>query len=118
MKSLRISVREQSRTDQQPEPNWNNFNGSNAAERISSEVFSDSFNTCLDITLSNLEDIWKTYSGLTINQGQIRLRPGTKVNIEALVQWDRDRIRLNEDPTATPFSVGDRIGQIKMYNTH
>ena len=94
------------------------FNGSNAAERISSKVFSDSFNTCLHITFSNLEDNWKTYSGLTINQGQIRLRPGTKVNIKEIVQWVRDRIRLNEDPAATPFTVGNRIDLINWYNTH
>ena len=94
------------------------FNRSNAAERISSEVFSDSFMTCLDLTFSDLEDNWKTYSGLTINQGQIRLRPGTKVNIKALVQWVRDRIRLNEDPTTMPFPVVERIDLINRYNTH
>ncbi len=68
------------------------FNGANAAQRISSEVFSDTYTTCLNLTFSDLEDTWKTYSGLTINQGQIRLRPGTKVNIKALLQWVRDRI--------------------------
>ena len=88
------------------------FNNANAAERISSEVFSDSFNTCLDITFTDLEDNWKTYSGLTVNQGQIRLRPGTKVNIKALVQWVRDRIRLNEDPSDTAFPVADKIDLI------
>ena len=94
------------------------FNNANAAERISSEVFSDSFNTCLDITFTDLEDNWKTYSGLTVNQGQIRLRPGTKVNIKALVQWVRDRIRLDEDPSNTAFPVADKIDLINRYNTH
>ena len=81
------------------------FNRSNAAQRISSEVFSDSFMTCLDLTFSDLEDNWKTYSSLAMNQGQIRLRLGTKVNIKALIQWVRDHIRLNEDPTIMPFLV-------------
>ena len=95
------------------------FNGANAARRISSEVFSDSFTTCLDLTLTEIEDCWKTYSGLMVNQqGQIRLRPGTKVNIKALVQWVRDRIRLNEDPAANPFPVADRVELINRFNTH
>ena len=94
------------------------FNGANAAERISSDVFSDSFTTCLDITFTDLEDSWKTYSGLTINQGQIRLRPGTKVNIKAMIQWVRDQIRLDRDPSTVPFPVADRIDLINRYNTH
>ena len=94
------------------------FNRANAAARISSEEFSISFTTCLDLTSTEIEDCWKTYSGLTVNQGQIRLRPGTKVNIKALVQWVRDRIRLNEDPAATPFPVANRIELINRFNTH
>ena len=94
------------------------FNRANAAARISSEVFSDSFTTCLDLKFTEIEDCWKTYSGLTVNQGQIRLRPGTKVNVKAFVQWVRDRIRLNEDPAATPFPVADRVELIDRFNTH
>ena len=42
--------------------NTNNtiFNDPNAAERIAGEVFSDNFNTCIDITFMELEDNWKT----------------------------------------------------------
>ena len=95
------------------------FNGSQADERISSKVFSDSLNTCLDLlSFTDLEDNWKTYSGLTVNQGQIRIRPGTKTNIKALIQWVRDRIRLDQDPAVTPFPVANRIDLINRYNTH
>ena len=94
------------------------FNGANAARRISSEVFSDSFSTCHDLTLTDLEDSWKTYSGLTINQGQIRLKPGTKVNIKALIQCVRDQIRLDRNPADVEFPVEDRIDLINRFNTH
>ena len=94
------------------------FNGNTNAERISSEVFSDLFVTCMDMTNVELDDDWKTYAGLTVNQGQIRLRPGTKKNIRAFVQWTRDEIRLGRDPAATPFPVGNTQELLQRYITH
>ena len=94
------------------------FDGSNGAERISSEVFNDSFHTCIDIKFNELEENWRTYSALTVVEGRIRLRPRTKVNIKAFVQWTRDMVRQNEDPAAIPFPVNERDELIERYNTH
>ena len=93
-------------------------NGNNAAERIAAEVFNDNFNTCVDIQFSELEDNWRTYSGLTVAEGRIRIRPRTKVNIKALVQWVRDRVRQDEDPTTIPFPVAERDDLMERYNSH
>ena len=62
------------------------FDGVNGADRICTEVFNDNFNVCIDITFREFEDNWKTFSALTILEGQIRLRPRTKGNIRAFVQ--------------------------------
>ena len=48
------------------------------AQRIASDIFGDQFTSCLDITFKELEDHFKTYSDLTVTQGQIRVRPGTR----------------------------------------
>ena len=65
------------------------FNSNNAAEMIAADAFNENINTCVDIKFSGLEDNCKTYSGLTVTEGCIRLRPITKVNIRAFIQWTR-----------------------------
>ena len=94
---------------------WNN---ESASQRIADEVFNNNFNTCIDITFTELDDHWKTYSSLTVADGRIRLRPGTKVNIRAFVQWVRDKLRTDEDPSAELFPVALRSDLIDRYNTH
>ena len=75
------------------------------AECIADDVFDNLFTTCMDITFKELDDHFKTYSELTVAQGQIRLRPGTRKNIKAFVQWTRDEICLGRNPGAIPFPV-------------
>ena len=94
------------------------YDGRNAATRISSDVFGDDFTTCMDLSFEDLDNDWKSYSSLTVAQGQIRLQPNVKKNIRALVQWARDKIRTGQDPTDEPFPVGDAVDLIQRYNTH
>ena len=86
---------------------------SNAAQRIAAEVFNNNFTTCLDIEFSELENSWKTYSTLSVAEGLIRLRPGTKVNIWTFFQWTRDRIRLDKDTALVYFNVAKGNNLIK-----
>ena len=94
------------------------WNGETASRRIASDVFNDSFDSCIDITFSELDDHWKTYSSLTVAEGRIRLRPATKVNIRSLVQWTRDMVRTDQDPTTIAFPVANRSELLNRYNTH
>ena len=59
--------------------------GNNVSDLIAADVFNNNFNTCVDIKFSKLEDNWKTYSGLTVAEGCISLRPRTKVNIREFI---------------------------------
>ena len=74
------------------------FAGSTAAQRLATEMFDDEFISTMDKTFEELDEDFKTWSGLTVNQGQIRLTPGTKRNIKAFVQWSRDVIRTSRSP--------------------
>ena len=94
------------------------WNGESASQRIANDIFNNSFNTCIDITFTELDNHWKTYSSLTVADGRIRLRPGTKVNIRAFVQWTRDKLRTGEDPAIEMFPVASRTDLIDCYNTH
>ena len=58
--------------------------GCNLAQIISAEVFNKSFTACLVIEFAELEDSWKTYRNFSVDEGRIRLRPSTKVNIRHL----------------------------------
>ena len=42
---------------------------------IASEIFMDSFESVMDISDEDLADAFKTFAGLTVAQGQIRLLP-------------------------------------------
>ena len=94
------------------------FNDANAAERIAADVFNDEYSTCMDITIPDLEDNWKTYNALTLAEGRIRLTPRTKANIKALLQWVRDRIRVGEDPGDAEFPVNERTDLMERFNSH
>jgi hypothetical protein len=56
------------------------------AQRIADDIFANLFTSCMDVTFKELDERFKTYSDLTVVQGQIRLRPGARKNIKAFVQ--------------------------------
>jgi hypothetical protein len=88
------------------------------AERFANDVFDDLFTSCLDITFKELDEHFKTYGELTVAQGQIRVRPGSRKNIKAFVQWTRDELRLGRDPSLTPFPIDIVSDCIRRYKTH
>ena len=90
----------------------------NDAAAFASEVFMDDFETCKDVTDDDLLDAFKTFSGLTVAQGQIRLLPGQKKKIKAFSQWVKDQYRLGLNPADTMFPVNETIGLLKRASTH
>jgi Reverse transcriptase (RNA-dependent DNA polymerase) len=88
------------------------------AQRLAADIFGDQFSSCLDITFKELDEHFKTYSDLTVAQGQIRLRPGTRKNIKAFVQWTRDELCLGRDPAMIPFPIEMVSDLIRRYKTH
>ena len=93
-------------------------NGNNAVEMISVDVFNENFNTRVNINFSELKYNWKTYSRLTVAEGRIRLRPRTKVNIRACVQYARGEISKDENPILTLFPLAERDDLIERFDTH
>ena len=94
------------------------FNGDTASERIATEMFDDDFRSCVDKTMSEVEDDLKSWSTLTINQGQIRLSPGIKKRLKAFIQWCRDKFRVGEDPAAEAFPVAETPSLIQRMKEH
>jgi hypothetical protein len=88
------------------------------AARIADDIFDYLFMLCLDISFKELNDHFKTYSKLSAAQGQICIRPGTRKNIKAFVQWTRDEICLAHDPGALVFPVNQVSDLIRRYKTH
>jgi hypothetical protein len=61
------------------------------AQRIADDAFDNPFLSCKDVTFKELDDHFKTYYDLTVAQGQIRLRPGTRKN-QSVCSVDSQRV--------------------------
>ena len=94
------------------------FQERTAAQRISNEVFLDDFNVCMDKTYEELKDELKIYSRLNLAEGRIRILPGVQNRIRAFMQWTRDCIRQDLDPTSLLFPVGDVSNLLYRNETH
>ena len=94
------------------------FNGQTQAERLSSEMFDDDFKSCMDMTIDEIDEDLKTFSGLTIAQGQIRLTVGTKNRIKELMQWSRDMIRTGRDPASEACPAADITNIMRRCKSH
>jgi hypothetical protein len=94
------------------------FLGETAAQRIADDIFDDLFCTCKDLSFKELDERFKTYSELSVQQGQIRVRPGTRKNIKAFVQWTRNELRLGRDPSHSVFPLDQVSDLIRRYKTH
>ena len=94
------------------------FNGNTVAQRIAEELFDNDFHACIDKDDSEMGEDFKTYAGLTVAQGQIRLMPGTKRQIRSFVQWAKDQLRTGQNPSETPFPVADTAVLIRRHKSH
>ena len=53
-------------------------NGQSSAARLAEDIFDNAFSTCMDKTHTDVEVDFKSFSGLTLLQGQIRILPRVK----------------------------------------
>ena len=53
------------------------FNGDDKPDRVAAELFDYDFDSCLILSFIDIEEACKTLSGLTVQQGQVRLTPST-----------------------------------------
>ena len=72
----------------------------------------------MDKSIEEIDADFKTLENLSVAQGQIRLRPSAKTNIRAFVQWTRDELRLQRNPTSTEFPMNEARHLIRRYKTH
>ena len=85
------------------------FGGSTPAQRVASQIFIDSFDTTLSISIEEVNDAMTAFTKLTAANGRIPLQPGVKRRVTAFVQWARTMIQTGRDPTLVAFPVGDVI---------
>ena len=83
------------------------WNGETAATRIASNVFDDDFSSCMDKSFNDLDQDLKPCASLAAANGQICLNPRLKKNIRGFIQWCKDHIRCNEDPSIFTIPVDD-----------
>ena len=94
------------------------YEGQTAAKRVAADIFADNFNSCMDKSMDELQQDFKSYSDLTQAQGQTRFSPGIKRNVQALIQWVRDQYRLGFNPENAAFPVLDAANLIRRFKAH
>ena len=98
--------------------NVNNWHGQTQAQRIASDLFNDDHESARDMKFSDLTEDFKSYSALTVANGQICLSPGTKRNIRAFIQWCKHVFCLGGNPALTPFPVGTTPTLLRQEQSH
>ena len=61
------------------------LNTANQDKKFATEAFMDEFESCKDNSNEDLAECFETLLGLTVGQGQIRLKPQQKNNINAFI---------------------------------
>ena len=89
-----------------------------AAQRISLDIFNDSYDTCMDISFEDLDNDLKTFSELTVGEGRIRTTVRVKKNMKAMIQWVRNEIRYGLDPSDELFDPANSQTLMRRYATH
>ena len=85
------------------------FDGQAPSERVAEQLFMNSFDTCLSITIEDVKDAITGFTKLPANQGRIPFQPGVKRLIIAFVQWTRTELRCGRDPTSILFPVNNMV---------
>lgn len=88
------------------------------ADRLSEEMFDNSFESFMDMEYKNMIEDFKTMSNLTQNEGRIRLTLVMKRNIRGLLQWVKDEYRHGRDPSITQFNIDDIENLVRKNKTH
>ena len=73
---------------------------------------------CIDKTVKELDDDLKSYSTLTATNGQIRLNPGQKNNVEAFIPWTSYQYRLVLYTVLNLLSFTEVVEYINSYKHH
>eukprot|EP00978_Attheya_sp_CCMP212_P043130 scaffold275854_cov51-Attheya_sp.AAC.4 len=94
------------------------FDGDTVAARMAFDMFNNSFHSCMDKTFDEVDQDFKSYSSLTVAQGQIRLSPGIRTRVKVFIQWTRDELRLGRNPSNPPFPAQMTADYIRRYKTH
>ena len=85
------------------------FDGQSPSERVAEQIFMDSFETCLSISIEDVKDAITGFTKLPANQGRIPFQPGVKRLIIAFVQWTRTELRCGRDPSNILFPVNNMV---------
>ena len=81
------------------------FNDQTNAKWMARDMFDNEFASFIAKKHNEIDSNIKTYANLPITQDQIRIQPGVKRGLKAVLQWVKDLIQKNLDPTIVPFPV-------------
>ena len=89
-----------------------------SATTFATQIFMGDFETCKDISNDNIDDALKTFSILSVAQGQIRLMTVSKQKIKTFNRWVKGQFRLGMNPNALAFPVNTAAELLPCVKTH
>lgn len=87
------------------------------AQRVATDLFSDSFEMVKDKTVKELDEDLKAYADLPANGGRIRFAPAIRTALKAFIYWVQHEYRMSRDPTDMAFPAGDIANIMKRART-
>ena len=85
------------------------FGGQTPIVRVADQLFMNSFETCIRMTIDDVKDAITGFTKLPANNGRIPFQPGVKRQIIAFVQWARTELRCGRDPANQVFPVAQIV---------
>jgi len=70
-------------------PNQPLIGGESPRQRMARQMFVDSYDTVLSVTINKVNDAMTAFTKFAANQGRISVQPRVKRRVTAFVQWAR-----------------------------
>ena len=88
------------------------------ATTIASELFDDQFEACIDLTMDDLKDNFKSLATIPKTDGGVKIAPGPKRKVESFTLWVKHQYRMGRDPATLKYPYAEAITIKQKAATH
>jgi hypothetical protein len=88
------------------------------AKLIATELFDDMFEACIDKTIDELKDNFKSLAAIPKADGGVKIAPGQKTKVTSFTLWVKHQYRMGRDPTTLKYPYDKAIMIKQKAATH
>lgn len=79
------------------------------ATTITLELFDHKFEACIDITMDDLKENFKSLATILKTDGGVKIAPGPKRKVESFTLWVKHQYCMGRDPAALKYPYAESI---------